>query len=108
MSNTTKSNERVRPESEEVSSEIPAVSAPRPISRWTRTRTIWALMLLSLVPGIGISLFREPWEEQVPPPVRVATYVLSGILIVTVCGLILVGSDAHPPGDRPAQSPNDG
>lgn len=108
MSNTTESNERVRPESGEVSSKIPATSALRPTTRWTRTRTIWTLMLLSLMPGIGVSLFRGYWEEQVPPAVRIATYVISGILIVAACGLIITTSDTRTAEDRSSPPPKDG
>jgi len=65
-------------------------------------------MLLSLAPGIGVSLFRGYWEEQVPPPVRIATYVMSGILIVAACGLIITTSDPRTSKNRSSPSPKDG
>jgi hypothetical protein len=58
-------------------------------------------MLLSLVPGIGVALFRDHWE-QAPPAIRIATYVMSGILIVAACGLIVAA------GDRSSSPPKDG
>ena len=63
-------------------------------SRWTRTHTIWLLMLLSLLPGVVIALDRELWTA-LPAGVRGAAYMVSAALIVAACGLILRGADKH-------------
>jgi hypothetical protein len=73
--------------------------APRP-SRWTRTHTIWTLILLSLMPGVVVALFRDHWQE-LPAGVRAAVYLMSAILIVAACSLILTGGDRAA---RPSQS----
>jgi uncharacterized membrane protein YhiD involved in acid resistance len=61
--------------------------------RWTRTHTIWLLMVLSLLPGGVILLDRELWTE-LPAGVRAATYLISTVLIVAACALILRSPDA--------------
>lgn len=63
--------------------------------RWTRTHTIWALILLSLVPGGVIALFRDQWLGM-PAGVKGAVYLTSAILIVAACSLILTGGGKHP------------
>jgi hypothetical protein len=60
----------------------------RRTSRWSRTHTIWLLMLLSLVPGGVILLDRELWTE-LPAGLRAAGYLISTVLIVAACALIL-------------------
>jgi uncharacterized membrane protein YhiD involved in acid resistance len=55
---------------------------------WTRTHTIWLLILLSLVPGAVIALDREMWTE-LSAGVRAATYLVSATLIAVACWLII-------------------
>jgi hypothetical protein len=59
-------------------------------TRWTRTHTIWALIVVSLLPGFIIALFRAHWLE-LPAGVKGAVYLTSAILIVAACSLILTG-----------------
>lgn len=59
-------------------------------SRWTRTHTIWLLIVLSLVPGVVIALDREQWGA-LPAGIRAATHLTSAILIAAACSLILTG-----------------
>lgn len=65
-------------------------------ARWTRTHTIWALIVLSLIPGVVVALFQQHWLE-LPAGVRGAIYLTSAILIVAACSLILMG------GEKPAE-----
>jgi hypothetical protein len=60
--------------------------------RWTRTRTIWTLIVLSLAPGAAAAAARE-WWHQLPAGLRLSAYIASGILLVAACSLI-VGQDA--------------
>ncbi|HEX5574589.1 MAG TPA: hypothetical protein VFX42_01845 [Gemmatimonadales bacterium] len=62
-------------------------------SRWTRTHTIWLLIVLSLIPGVVIALDREQWAT-LPAGIRAATYLTSAILLAAACSLILLGG-AH-------------
>jgi hypothetical protein len=55
---------------------------------WTRTRTIWTLIVFSLTPGIAAAAARE-WWQQLPAGVRLSAYIVSGILLVAACSLIL-------------------
>ncbi len=77
---------------------------PTPKSRWTRTRAIWALLILSLAPGIAASQFRDHWEDKLPPAVRVTAYAVSGLLIAAAFGLI-VTAPTEPPRPRGGDSP---
>ena len=70
------------------------VTRPRP-PRWTRTRTIWTLIVLSLAPGIAAATARE-WWEQLPAGVRLSAYIVSGILLLAACSLILGRDDTKP------------
>ena len=63
---------------------------PRP--RWSRARTIWLLMTLSLLPGVVAALFREEWAAA-PAGMRWTAYGASGILILLACFLITKGDD---------------
>jgi hypothetical protein len=63
-------------------------------SRWTRTHTIWALILLSLMPGVVIALFRDQWLE-LPAGMKGAVYLVSTILIVAACSLIITRRDTE-------------
>lgn len=63
--------------------------------RWSRTHTIWTLIVLSLIPGVVIALFREEWV-LLPAGVRAAVYLTSAILIVAACSLILMSGDKRP------------
>jgi hypothetical protein len=67
--------------------------APRS-TRWTRTHTIWALIFLSLIPGVVVAAFRDQWLG-LPAGVRAAIYLMSAILIVAACSLILTGGNKH-------------
>jgi hypothetical protein len=67
--------------------------APRS-TRWTQTHTIWALIVLSLIPGVVVAAFRDQWQG-LPAGVRAATYLASVILIVAACSLILTGVNKH-------------
>ena len=58
----------------------------------SRTRTMWILIALSLVPGGAAAMSRE-WWHGLPPGVRLSAYILSGVLIVAACSLILMGDD---------------
>jgi hypothetical protein len=71
-------------------------------NRWSRTHTIWLLMLLSLAPGGVILLDRELWTE-LPAGVRAATYLISTALIVAACALILRSPAAVPEEIAPPQ-----
>jgi hypothetical protein len=70
------------------------VTGPRP-PRWTRTRTIWTLIVLSLAPGAAAAAARD-WWHQLPAGVRLSAYIVSGILLVAACSLILGQGDAKP------------
>jgi SNF family Na+-dependent transporter len=61
-------------------------------SRWTRTHTIWLLMILSLLPGAVIALDREAWTE-LAAGMRAAVYLVSAALIAAACWLILRKED---------------
>lgn len=67
------------------------MSNPTP-KRWTRTYTIWLLIVLSLTPAIAAAIFREGWE-QLPAGVRGAAILVSASLIVAVFSLIVTGSE---------------
>jgi uncharacterized membrane protein len=64
--------------------------------RWTRTHTIWLLIVLSLIPGITAAAFRSGWE-QLPAGVRGAAILVSAILIVAAVSLILTGGRRRNP-----------
>lgn len=70
------------------------VTGRRP-PRWTRTRTIWILIVFSLVPGITAAAAREWWQE-LPAGVRLSAYIVSGILLVAACSVILGQGDTKP------------
>ena len=61
-------------------------------SRWTRTRAIWILIILSLSPGFVAAAFRDQWQ-QLPPGVRWSAYLFSAMLIGTACSLIFTSDD---------------
>jgi hypothetical protein len=63
--------------------------------RWTRTHTIWTLIVLSLVPGVVIALFRDHWLET-PAGVKAAVYLISVLLIIAVVGLIMSRGETRP------------
>lgn len=63
-------------------------------ARWTRSHVIWILIILSLVPGGAVAVFREGWQ-QLPAGVRMSAYIISGILIVAACSLILTQGEKH-------------
>jgi len=67
--------------------------------RWTRTRTIWLLVVLSLAPGIAAAAFREGWE-QLPAGVRGAVILISSMLVVAVVSLIITGGPKRNPEDH--------
>ena len=67
------------------------VTGPRP-PRWTRTRTIWTLIVLSLGPGVAAAAARD-WWQQLPAGVRLSAYILSGILLMAACSLIVGQGD---------------
>ena len=67
------------------------VTVPRP-PRWTRTRTIWTLIVLSLGPGVAAAAARD-WWQRLPAGVRLSAYILSGILLVAACSLIVGQGD---------------
>ena len=77
-----------RSESQTAGSNQTAVAEQR--SRWSQTHTIWLLMVLSLIPGVVVAMFREEWAT-LPAGVRGAAYLASGILITAACSLIVVG-----------------
>jgi hypothetical protein len=61
-------------------------------ARWTRTYTIWLLIVVSLSPGAAAAAARE-WWEQLPAGVRLSAYILSGIMIFAACSLIFFQED---------------
>ena len=61
-------------------------------SRWTRAHTIWALMIVSLIPGVVIASFRNHWED-LPNVVQIATYAACAIIIMVAVGLIIAPRD---------------
>jgi hypothetical protein len=63
--------------------------------QWTRTHTIWALIVLSLVPGVVIALFRDHWLEM-PAGVKAAVYLTSAMLIIAAIGLMMRVGDSSP------------
>jgi hypothetical protein len=65
----------------------------RPARRWTRARTVWLLIAISLVPGVAAAVARD-WWEQLPAGLRLSAYILSGILIVAACSLLVFHEDA--------------
>lgn len=62
--------------------------------RWTRTWTIWTLIVLSLAPGAAAGVARE-WWHQLPAGVRLSAYIVSGILLVAACSLLLGQDDTR-------------
>jgi hypothetical protein len=68
--------------------------------RWTRTHTIWLLIVLSLTPGFTAAAFREGWE-QLPAGVRGATILVSAILIVAAVSLIVTGGEKRKSNQSP-------
>lgn len=74
------------------------MSNPTP-KRWTRTYTIWLLIVLSVAPGIVAAAFREGWE-QLPAGVRGAAILISASLIVAVFSLIITGGPKRNPEDQ--------
>ena len=64
-------------------------------NQWTRTHTIWTLMVLSLVPGVVIALFRDQWLE-VAAGIKAAVYLTSAMLIVAAIGLMMQGDNRSP------------
>ena len=86
-------NNQVRTESARGTEQSGAV--PRSARHWTRARTIWLLITLSLSPGVAAAVDRD-WWAQLPAGVRLSAYVLSGILIVAACSLMLLQEDAPP------------
>ena len=85
-------NNQVRTESARGTDQLGGV--PRPAPRWTRARTIWLLITLSLSPGVAAAVARD-WWAQLPAGVRLSAYVFSGILLVAACSLMLLQEDAH-------------
>jgi hypothetical protein len=71
------------------------MSDPTP-KRWTRTHTIWLLIVLSLTPGFTAVAFREGWH-LLPAGVRGAAILVSAILIATVFSLIVTGGKDRKP-----------
>jgi hypothetical protein len=69
------------------------------LKRWTRTHTIWLLIVISLTPGIAAAIFREGWE-QLPAGVRGAAILISASLIVAVFSLIITGGPKRSPEDQ--------
>jgi hypothetical protein len=72
----------------------PSAAHPRP-RQWTRTHTIWALIVLSLLPGVAIALFRNHWLDM-PAGVKGAVYLTSAMLIVAAIGLMMRVGDGSP------------
>ena len=64
-------------------------------NQWTRTHTIWTLMVLSLVPGVVIALFRDQWLE-VAAGIKAAVYLTSAMLIVAAIGLMMRADNRSP------------
>lgn len=60
--------------------------------RWTRTHTIWTLIVFSLLPGVFIAMYRSHWLE-LPAGMKAAVYLSSALLIVAVVGLIMSPRD---------------
>jgi hypothetical protein len=83
-------NNQVRTESARGTDQSGGV--PRSARRWTRARTIWLLITLSLSPGVAAAVARD-WWAQLPAGVRLSAYILSGILIVAACSLIVLQED---------------
>ena len=69
----------------------PPVMGRRP-PRWTRARSIWTLLVLSLAPAAAAGAARQ-WWHQLPAGVRLSAYIISGILLVAACSLILGQGD---------------
>jgi hypothetical protein len=63
--------------------------------QWTRTHTIWALIVLSLLPGGAIAMFRDHWLEM-PAGVKGAVYLTSAMLIIAAIGLMMRVGDRSP------------
>ena len=64
-------------------------------NQWTRTHTIWTLIVLSLVPGVVIALFREHWLEMAAG-IKAAVYLISAMLIVAAIGLMMREGNRSP------------
>jgi hypothetical protein len=76
----------------ETTDRTPVAGPQRP--RWTRTRTIWSLIVLSLAPGAAAGAARE-WWQQLPAGVRLSAYIISGILLMAACSLLLGRGDTR-------------
>jgi uncharacterized membrane protein YdcZ (DUF606 family) len=63
--------------------------------QWTRTYTIWALIVLSLLPGVAVAMFRDHWLEM-PAGVKGAVYLTSAMLIIAAIGLMMRVGDRSP------------
>jgi hypothetical protein len=77
------------------SEHVPAASAagedsgqPRRRRSWTRTHLIWALSVLSLLPGLIAAAAPGVWSA-VPSAARLVTYAVSGVAIVAAVALIM-------------------
>jgi len=79
-----------------------------PASRWTRTRAIWILLVLSLSPGFVAAAFRDQWE-RLPPGVHWSAYLLSAMLLGAACSLIFTSGTKQGSGRTapPASPSND-
>lgn len=77
-------------------------------SRWTRTRSIWVLIILSLSPGFVAAAFRDQWQ-QLPAGVHWAAYLFSAMLLGAACSLIFTLGDKQGSErtSRPASPSND-
>lgn len=73
--------------------EVPRGAEYTPM-RVSRLRTIWGLIVMSLVPGIVAALAPEVWHS-LPAQAHWAAYALSGGLILTVVGLIVTHDGAR-------------
>jgi hypothetical protein len=76
------------------SAAVPEAQPPAARRSARRTRAIWVLTALSLVPGLTAAISRE-WWHGLPPGVRLSCYIVSGVLIVAACSLIMLG-DGRP------------
>lgn len=85
-----------KPTAEEATSG-PVVRDPSPVdTRVYRTRTIWLLLALSLLPGVVARAAPETWGG-VPALWQWAAYACSGVLIVAATILILKPVNARSP-----------
>jgi hypothetical protein len=79
---------------------IPQSSRHGPRShRRASIHVVWLLIVLSLIPGGALAVFRDEWQG-LPAGVQWAAYLLSAILLAAACSLALGLGDERGSGSK--------